>query len=242
MASDWAVLADRLVGALELSSPPVAITFADAPPPGVERFDSPMSEPAPDGRQGRVPAGCVFWAEGAERAFSTVPEDHGNCTVGSITHGLLAPGDAAGREDVAELVSAGWVGPSALTELPKVTGRPGSVVYSPLAAAAVDPDVVLLVVDGRQLMVLADALPELAVEGKPQCGIVATAKERGLPSASFGCALSRQRTGMGPDEMTCALPAAQLDAIVESVERAAAVGDAVARYAADDGRRFTGGR
>jgi uncharacterized protein (DUF169 family) len=237
---DWAALADRLSRALELSSPPVAITFADAPPPGIERFGAPMSEPAPDGRRGRVPAGCVFWAHGRERAFATIPEDHGNCTVGSVTHGLLSPADAIG-EDVAELADAGWVGPGALTALPRVTTRPGSVVYSPLAAAAADPDVVLLLVDGRQLMVLADALPELVVEGKPQCGIVATAKERGLPAASFGCALSRQRTGMRPDEMTCALPAAELDAIVESVERASAVGDVVARYAAADACRFAGG-
>ncbi|MGH9046439.1 MAG: DUF169 domain-containing protein [Acidimicrobiales bacterium] len=240
MSPNWAELADRLVGVLQLATPPVALSFADAPPTGIDRFDAPMSAPAADGRRGRVPAGCVFWAHGTERAFITVPEDHGNCTVGSITHGLLAPADAAGRDDVAELVDAGWVAPGVLDELPRVTTPPGAVIYAPLTACAADdePDVVLLRVDGRQLMVLSDALPELSVRGKPQCGIVAMAKESGVPAASFGCALSRQRTGMRPDEMTCALPAPRLGPIVEALERASAVDEAVASYAADDARRF----
>lgn len=237
---NWSELADRLAGVLRLATAPVAISFLDAPPASVDRFDAPMSAPAADGRRGRVAAGCVFWAEGVGRSFSTVPEDHGNCTVGSITHGMLAPADATGREDLAELVGTGWVHPGVLDELPRVAERPGSVVYGPLSACedGAQPDVVLLRVDGRQMMVLSDALPEMSIQGKPQCGIVAMAKQDGVLAASFGCALSRQRTGMRPDEMTCALPAAGVGAIVERLERSAAVGDAVARYAADDARRF----
>ena len=49
-----------------------------------------------------------------------------------------------------------------------------------------DPDVVLMRVTGRQLMVLSDGLPELSFEGKPQCHIVAMAKEHGVAAASVG--------------------------------------------------------
>ena len=63
--------------------------------------------------------------------------------------------------------------------------------------------------NGKQLMVLSDAMPGLRIEGKPQCHIVAIAKEQGEIAASVGCALSRVRTGMPPTEMTCAIPAAQ---------------------------------
>lgn len=238
MPQNWTDLADRLVNVLHLEAAPVAITFADSPPADVARFDSPMSEPTEDGRQGRVPAGCVFWVRGAERAFATVPEDHGNCTVGSITHGLLAPEDAVGRSDVAELVGAGWVGPGVLGQLPAVAERPGSIVYAPLGTGPVEPDVILLRVNARQMMVLSDAIPSLSIEGKPQCHIVTLAKEQGMPAASVGCALSRQRTGMRPEEMTCALPAGQLDTIVEAVERASGVDGVVAKYAAADARRF----
>jgi uncharacterized protein (DUF169 family) len=87
-------------------------------------------------------------------------------------------------------------------------------------------------------MVLSDAIPGLRIEGKPQCHIVAVAKEEGVPAASVGCALSRVRTGMQPTEMTCALPAGQLAEIVASVQRNAAADTTVAKYAADDARRF----
>ena len=43
----------------------------------------------------------------------------------------------------------------------------------------------------RALMVLSDALPGLRIEGKPQCHIVAAAKEQGEVVASVGCMLSR---------------------------------------------------
>jgi uncharacterized protein (DUF169 family) len=235
---NWTELADRLVKVLHLSSAPVAITFAASTPPGVAAFDGPMAPATKDGRQGRVPAGCVFWIHGAERAFSTQPEDHGNCSVGSVTHGLLAPSEVIDHDDVAELVGAGWVGPDVLGQLPRVGTRPGSVVYAPLGTAPIDPDVVLLRVNARQLMVLSDALPGLSIEGKPQCHIVAMAKEQGVAAASVGCALSRQRTGMRPEEMSCALPAGQLDTMVEAIEKTSGIDGAVARYAAEDARRF----
>jgi uncharacterized protein (DUF169 family) len=234
---NWTDLSERLVKALRLSTVPVAISFSDSPPPGVDRFDAPMPPATEDGRQGRVPAGCVFWVHGAKRAFATVPEDHGNCSVGSVTHGLLAPSEVVDHSDVAELVSAGWVGSDVLE--PKVTGRPRSVVYAPLQDTPVEPDVVLLRINARQLMVLSDALPGLSIQGKPQCHIVALAKEHGVPAASVGCALSRQRTGMGPEEMTCALPAKQLDSIVAAIEKTSGIDAAVGRYAAEDARRFT---
>jgi len=237
-SQNWADLSERLVKALRLSTAPVAISFTDSPPRGVDLFDDPMPSATADGRQGRVPAGCVFWIHGAKRAFATVPEDHGNCSVGSVTHGLLAPSEVVDHSDVAELVGAGWVGPDVLEQLPKVTGRPGSVVYAPLEDTPVEPDVVLLMVNARQLMVLSDALPGLSIGGKPQCHIVALAKEQGVPAASVGCALSRQRTGMGPDQMTCALPAPQLDSIVAAIEKTSGIDATVGRYAAEDARRF----
>jgi len=93
-------------------------------------------------------------------------------------------------------------------------------------------------VNGRQMMVLSDALPGLRIEGKPQCHIVALAKEHGEVAASVGCALSRARTGMRADEMTVAIPGGRLAAVVEAVVRTAGVDTVVAKYAADDARRF----
>lgn len=121
--------------------------------------------------------------------------------------------------------------------VPRVTSRPAAVVYGPLGDVPVAPDVVLLRVNGRQLMVLHDAVADLVVEGKPQCHIVVLAHERQVVAASVGCALSRARTGMRPEEMTCAVPAGRLAEVVAAVEAVAAVDAHVATYAARDGRR-----
>lgn len=218
--------------------PPIAISFASVVPEGVSAFDGPM--PAPnevDGRTGRVAAGCVFWMKSTDRTFSTVAEDHANCSVGSWTHGFKGLDEVAGNADIAALLGSGWVTMEMVPQIPVVTERPAAVVYGPLADAAT-PDVVLLRIAGRQLMVLSDAFPGLRIEGKPQCHIVAAAKEQGDIVASVGCQLSRVRTGMANGEMTVAIPAARLEEAVTVLERTGAIDNTVARYAAADLGRF----
>jgi uncharacterized protein (DUF169 family) len=235
---NWQDLADSLTRVLHLSVPPIAISFREQAPPEPPFFDEPMSEPTPDGRAGRVPAGCVFWVRAAERSFTTVPEDHGNCSVGRYTHGLAGLDEIAGNADVAALVESGWVEPSTFPEIPSVSERAAAITYGPLASSPVSPDVVLMRVNGRQMMVLSDAVPQMRIEGKPQCHIVALAKEHQQVAASVGCALSRARTGMRPEEMTVAIPGGRLGEVVEAVERTAVVDSVVAKYAAEDARRF----
>ncbi|MGH9026571.1 MAG: DUF169 domain-containing protein [Acidimicrobiia bacterium] len=236
--TDWKHLAIELDNTLHLIAPPLAITFADAPPAGVPAFAEPMPEPMPDGRTGRVSAGCVFWIKAAERTFSTVAQDHANCSVGSLTHGLKTMEEIAGNSDVAALLDTGWVTMDVVPEIPVVTKRPGAVMYGPLAETPVDPDVVFLRVNAKQLMVLSDAIPGLRVEGKPQCHIVAIAKEQGEPAASVGCALSRVRTGIDATEMTCAIPADRFAEVVAAITANATADAAVASYAAEDAQRF----
>lgn len=237
-AADWPTAASELSSLLHLAAPPIAITFSDHAPAGVPAFDEPMSEAQPDGRQGRVPAGCVFWMRATDETFTTVPQDHGNCSVGSMTHGMLSLEEAAGRSDVATLIEADWVTPEVAAQIPAVAERPGHVTYGPLAETPVEPDVVFLRVNGRQLMTISDALPGLRIEGKPQCHIIPIAKEQGEVAASVGCALSRVRTGMQPHEMTCAIPAAKLGEVLDRLRSTVGADTAVAKYAADDARRF----
>jgi uncharacterized protein (DUF169 family) len=44
---------------------------------------------------------------------------------------------------------------------------------------------------------------------------------------------------MQPDEMTVAIPGGRLASVVEAVERTAAIDTVVAKYAAEDARRFS---
>jgi len=240
-AADWSTLAARLDGALGLAAPPIAITFGAEAPDGVAPFDDEMPAPTDDGRTGRVAAGCVFWMKSVDRTFSTVADDHGNCSVGSMTHGFKTLDEVAGNSDVAELLGAGWVTMDAVPGIPVVTERPGVVTYGPLADTPIDPDVVLLRVNGKQLMTLHDAMPEMRIEGKPQCHIVAIAKEQGAVAASVGCALSRVRTRMPVTEMTCAIPAAKLGEVLDALSATTEADGKVARYAGTDARRFADG-
>ncbi len=233
-----AELASQLTASLNLTRPPVAIAFLDSPPEGISHFAAPMSEPAPDGRAGRVPAGCVFWNHALESAFVTVPEDHGNCSIGSVTHGFKQLGEVAPNGDVAALVECGWIGNPAEMVLPAVARPYPYVYYGPLGTTAFEPDVVFLRLNAKQAMVIKDALPELAVEGKPQCHIIAIAKERGVPAISLGCMLSRIRTSMPPSEFTCALPYSSISDLVTRIASTAEVESAVARFAAADTARF----
>jgi len=235
---DWAGLAGRLDAAISPTAPPVAITFSAAPIEGVAPFDAPMPEPAPDGRTGRVPAGCVFWMHGTDRTFSTVEADHRNCSVGSWTHGFIPLEVAAQQGDVAALMESGWVTMEMVPGIPTVQETPGAVTYGPLAETPVDPDVVLIRLTAKSLMVLSDALPGLKIEGKPQCHIVAMAKEHGEVAASVGCALSRVRTAMPSTDHTCAIPASRLVEVIEAIETTAETDAVVARYAAADAARF----
>ena len=233
----WPELADRLAAALHPLAAPVAITFLDAMPEDIPAFDAPMPEPTPDGRTGRVAAGCVFWMHAPDRTFTTVAADHANCSVGSYTHGLLSLEQAATHADIAALVESGWVTPEVFPTIPAVTRRPAAIVYGPLAETR-DPSVVLLRLNAQAMMVMTDALPELRIEGKPQCHIIAVAHEQHRVAASVGCALSRARTGMGANALTCAIPASMAADVTERVERAAGVDAGVARYAAADAQRF----
>jgi uncharacterized protein (DUF169 family) len=234
----WSGLATALSEVLALNHPPIAITFRDDVPRDVAPFDAPMPAPTEDGRTGRVPAGCVFWTHALDRSFSTVAADHGNCSVGSVTHGFKTLDEVAGASDMAALLDAGWVTMDVVPEIPVVRDRPASVTYGPLAETPFDPDVVLVRLNPKQLMVLTDALPGLRIESKPQCHIVAVAKDQGEVAASVGCALSRVRTGIPATELTCAIPAARLGSVVEALTRTARADTSVARYAAEDAKRF----
>ncbi len=237
-SSDHPKLSDDLVNALGLQHPPLAITFSHEPPEGVAPFADPMPKPTGDGRTGRVPAGCVFWMKAEGRSFSTVAEDHANCSVGSVTHGFKQLDEVGDKSDVGTLVSAGWVAPEMFPQIPVVKDHYQYVSYGPLKDAEADPDVVFLRVNAKQAMTLSDALPGLRFEGKPQCHIIAIAKEDQQVAVSVGCMLSRVRTGMPNTEMTCAIPGARLAEVAQKIKTTAAIDGAVANYASEDTRRF----
>jgi uncharacterized protein (DUF169 family) len=238
MTTDFAAAAVDLTELLGLSTPPLGISFHDESVAGVEPFGADYPAATEGGRTGAVSAGCVFWIKGAERTFSTVAADHGNCSVGSLTHGFRTLDEVAGNEDVGALVGAEWVSPEMFPHIPVVKDKPEAVVYGPLGAATAAPDVVFIRLNGKQAMMLHDACPDIQFEGKPQCHVIPIAKDQGKIALSVGCMLSRVRTGMSNNEMTCAIPAARVDEVIAALRTAAAADRQVAAYAAQDAQRF----
>jgi uncharacterized protein (DUF169 family) len=220
--TNFVVIAERLSELLGLAELPVAVTFdargADADSPRV---------PA-------QPAGCCFWAPAQQQRLDTVAADHAHCSVGSYTHGLISLEHAAAGADTAALVGSGWVGEADLMAAAALPFRPSLITYQPLAkAGADDVDVVLVKLSATALMTLHGAVPELALARKPQCVIVPLAYA-GQAAVSPGCAVSRTRTSLPGDQLTCAIPARDLDVIIERLEASAAADRAVSEFAAAD--------
>lgn len=240
MTTDWGGLSQRLADLLGLEHAPIAITFSESPvaeDSGIAPFGGPLSEPTPDGRSGAVPAPCVFWMHAHTRTFFTTPDDHGNCSVGEYTHGLVEAGDILEREDVGTLLEVGWVTMEAFAGVAALERRPSSILYGPLADTPHSPDVVLLRLSAYQAMELGDAV-SIHLSGKPQCQILPIAIDQDKVALSMGCALSRARTGMGDDELTCAIPPGQLAEIVANLEGVVGADKQVVGYAHADAARF----
>jgi uncharacterized protein (DUF169 family) len=227
----------ELVDLLGLTHAPVAITFHAERPADADWFDAPMTDPTEDGRSGRVPASCVFWADAHEATFTTAPEDHGNCSVGRFTHGLVGAEGILDKADVGTLLEVGWVTMEAFADVAALDRSPAAITYGPLADSDGDHDVVLLRISPKQMMEIGDAIT-VEFSGKPQCQIIPRAADRNVVAASMGCALSRARIGMGDDEMTCAVPAGRVDELLEGLRAVCRADEAVVGYALADKARF----
>lgn len=231
MTTDLQAIAASLTTLLGLEHQPVAITFHDTAPNGSTKyFDEAMSEPTEDGRSGRVAAPCVFWMQGHESSFATLPADHGNCSVGQFTHGLVDAADILDKSDVAALLEVGWVTMEAFAGVAALSHRPAAISYGPLADTPSIPDVVLLRVSPKQMMEIADAVP-VEFSGKPQCQILPRAADRKVIAASMGCALSRARTGMSDYELTCAVPGERIQELADALATVTMADTAVEKYA-----------
>ncbi|MPY52420.1 DUF169 domain-containing protein [Streptomyces acidicola] len=219
--SAWAA---PLVELLGLAHPPVAVTFG--------------TQPAASGDSGLAaqPAGCCFWEPAQRQVLDTRAADHAHCSTGSYTHGLIDLAGAASGADTAALVDSGWITPADLDVVARLPIRPTSIRYEPLTVAT-DPDVVLVRLSPVSLMTLQGACPDLRLASRPQCQIVPLAYA-GQIAVSPGCAVSRARTGLPTQEMTCALPAARLPALIDRLRQAVAADQAVASYATIDRQRF----
>ena len=204
--TEYSQIERQLAIDLDLPQRPVAVTFLDEPPDGVEKYE------------GVQPSGCSFWRMASDgRTFYTIAADHYNCPIGSYTHNITPPAERGHEleETIGFMTSIGYLRAEEVPMIPRLAETPGVVVYSPLGATPVDPDVVLFWGPPGKVMLLQEAATragvsaELQTLGRPTCMILPAAMSHGT-LASTGCVGNRVYTGLNDTELYVAIPGRDL--------------------------------
>jgi len=211
--TNWNQLEDKIGAAVKLSRRPVAVTFLDAAPATVKKFD------------GTEPSGCSFWRLAANGAvFYTVPENHFNCAVGAYTHNItLSPTREKETEQTLKMMfDLGYVKPEEVPQIPRLPKAPAAIVYSPLGDAPVAPDVVLFACKPSAAMLLSEAANRAGVSsgapalGRPTCMALPASLQHGA-ILSLGCMGNRVYTGLAEDELYFVLRGSDLAAVANAL-------------------------
>ena len=200
---------------LNLTCFPIALAFREKAPEGIPRVPT------------AGPAGCSYWKLASEgQVFYTEAPDHYACPIGSHTHGIELP-DATAKELeglVQTMIGIQYIRKEDIAGIP-CREKPFHVaLYSPLAGAPFQPDVVLVRGSVKQLMILVEAVQAAGVAnttsvmGRPTCAAVPEAIQSGGVITSLGCIGNRVYTGLGDDEAYMAIPGPHLHDVCGKLE------------------------
>jgi uncharacterized protein (DUF169 family) len=206
-------LSERLTTTLNLSQPPIAISFTDDVPSGLSAASV------------RVAAGCRFWQDAATTTFVTVAEDHNSCAIGVHTHNLEpSPAQQTDLMDALKVFGdLGYVRPEDLPLIPVLSSRSKYVVYGPLHQTPLPPDVVLLFANPSQTLVLSEAAQQvengtLPAMGRPACAVIPQVINTGRAALSLGCCGARAYLDVLTDDVALfAIPGASIDAYAKRI-------------------------
>jgi uncharacterized protein (DUF169 family) len=224
--STYRSLEQQLSSELGLTRRPVAIAFADAPPPGVAKF------------LGSVPSGCTFWRHASYgRVFFTVPGDHYNCPIGSYTHSMPLPADRASELDqmLGLMSDIGYLRMEEVPGIPVLPKTPAVVVYAPLGDTPIEPDVVIFIGSAAGLMLVQESatsaglISNLSTLGRPTCMAVPAALAGGLVVSS-GCVGNRVYTDIGDGELYAAVSGKDVARLAAAAGRIAAANAELQEY------------
>lgn len=206
-------LEEKISGAAKLTKRPVSVTFLDAAPAGVRKFE------------GTEPSGCSFWRlAAAGQVFYTIPENHFNCAVGAYTHNIsLSPErEQETMQTLKMMFDLGYVKPEEVPQIPRLPKAPAAIVYAPLGDSPFAPDAVLIACKPSSAMLLNEAVSRAGVAGgapalgRPTCMALPAALQNGA-ILSLGCVGNRVYTGLGEDEMYLVVRGKDLGAIADAL-------------------------
>jgi uncharacterized protein (DUF169 family) len=117
----------------------------------------------------------------------------------------------------------GYVREQDIPLIPVLRSRSKVVVYGPLDAVPLPPDVVLLFVQADQTLILSEASQQLEMGmppamGRPACAVIPQAFNTGRTALSLGCCGARAYLDiLTPDVALYAIPGSLLEAFTERV-------------------------
>jgi uncharacterized protein (DUF169 family) len=232
--SDYRAIEEKIQGMLGSTRRPVAVTFLDAPPEGVEKF------------AGAEPSTCSFWRiAAAGRTFYTVASDHLNCPIGGYTHNTLPPDRMPELQQALSLMSD--IGYIRMEEIPGVfhlSTAPEVVLYAPLGDTPAPPSVVLVAGRPGRVMMLSEAATRagassnLPLLGRPTCMAIPASLANGAVLSS-GCIGNRVYTEIGDDELYVVLRGADLDRIAAEIATIQSANQTLTGYHQDRRARLT---
>ena len=205
-------IAEGIASELQLTSPPIALSFVVDRPPGVAEF-------AAD-----VPSSCSFWIQAEKGVFYASAEQHLNCPVGALVMGFELP--EAVKTELMGLVEVmcgcEYLGMEEAAKIPAVQKQKKGIVYGPLKDFPLAPDLVLLWMTPRQAMFFSEAAGTAswtqtsltAATGRPACAALPIAGNEGKPMLSLGCMGMRTFTQIAEDRLLGVLPGDQVEAFL----------------------------
>lgn len=218
--------AKTLTECLDLHQSPVAISFTDSIPAGI------------NGPARRVPAGCRFWEEAAGAVFATSALDHSLCSVGVYTHNLQS--SPSTQVDLADALRVfgelDYLRTEDLPLIPVLHSRPKHIVYSPLAETPLAPDLVILFVSANRVLILSEATQQVEDQnppamGRPACAIVPQVMNTGRAALSLGCCGARAYLDVLADSVAIfAIPGAKLEAYAQRIEALTRANEVLSRF------------
>ena len=218
-------LAEQLTRDLELSTPPVQISYLEHPPVGIPEHP------------GDAPSVCTFFSEGRTRAFFAGVKAHEECEVGAFVLGIRPEAELGNRlmATIGLMQKEGYLQPGEEARIPHNETAPKYVAYGPLGSLPAPPTSVLIFARPKSAMLAMEAAPgPVPMNGRPMCAIVPTLNQGAPVAMSIACIGSRIFTSMGDDELVVGVRGDYLETFASSVRK---IRDANRIIGAEDARR-----
>jgi uncharacterized protein (DUF169 family) len=220
--------ANRLTQKLRLDTPPIALSFVDSPPAGIDTFDE------------EVPSSCAFWRKAESKVFYAPAAKHLNCLIGAMVMGFDLPEAVQPQlgDLVSKMCSLGYIGDNEPSKIPTVKKKSVGIVYGPLAEFPVEPDLILAWLTPSQAMIYNESagtvqwtasLPQ-GVFGRPACGALPVALANSQPTLSMGCMGMRTFTQIAGDRLLSVMPATKLEEFVGALESTVSTNEAMRAF------------